>query len=296
MFQRLFPASELEFQVALQDDVAERWNSCQTRAAGVSNHDFGYSSDEDEGSPNTIPTSRISSRSSQIPKTVEEVAMNNDTTSLALPFMSSKLLTSYLRSIHPGDRTKYISSGRCYPAASTVRHDFEDLFQRIAIRKGLLTPDLPTCICNAMPPNFFHSRQCATRARGERRDSASASTVLFQDIFGGHDQKMAFTRDLPPSSESPTSSIYRDDSASETCQAGGPWTSGPKSVSVADLSTRIFDGFRITSHERRLLQSLIPEVAPQPNWEPAFEGLAIWACDDHNSDFDDFFDIEEASV
>lgn len=51
---------------------------------------------------------------------------------------------------------------------------------------------------------------------------------------------------------------------SQTCigNVGQGWTAGPKSALEAQLSARLFDGIRITSDERSLLHSLIPERLP----------------------------------
>jgi hypothetical protein len=51
------------------------------------------------------------------------------------------------------------------------------------------------------------------------------------------------------------------DEHAETCvsEVGQGWTAGPKAAKVAQVSARVLDGMRLTSHERSMLSSLIPE-------------------------------------
>ena len=114
--------------------------------------------------------------------------------------------------------------------------------------------------------------------------------------------------------------------SAESCvsDVGQGWTVGPKSAAAATMSARIFDSFRITSHERSLLHSLIPESLPplpagthakpqavvptftcqqrrSSHTEPpapassSFAGIAIGAYDDNEDENEDVDDYDRES-
>ena len=92
----------------------------------------------------------------------------------------------------------------------------------------------------------------------------------------------------------------------ESCvrDIGQGWTAGPKSAAGCTIPARLLDGMRITTHERSMLSSLIPQtyIKPEveatpvftyPQWHPSrpmvsvamtspFAGIAIGTYDDED--------------